>query len=106
MTPDDVSRVLVVDDDPQLQVALRSVLSRADLKVAAVGDRTQALEVITTAAPDLLVLDLTLPDGDGLDLLADLRSWSDIPVLVLTGATDPRRMLAACCVALEPTSRR
>ncbi len=95
MTPDDVSRVLVVDDDPQLQVALRSVLSRADLKVAAVGDRTQALEVITTAAPDLLVLDLTLPDGDGLDLLADLRSWSDIPVLVLTGATDPRRMLAA-----------
>ena len=45
--------------------------------------------------PDVVVLDLSLPDGDGIEVLSELRTWSDVPVLVLTGATDPRRMLAA-----------
>ncbi len=87
--------VLVVDDDLQLQAALRQMLTRAGLDVSVAGDRGEALSIAAASSPDLVVLDLSLPDGDGVEVLAELRTWSDVPVLVLTGATDPRRMLAA-----------
>lgn len=88
-------KALVVDDDLQLQAALRQMLSRAGLDVTGAGDRAEALSTAAAASPDVVVLDLSLPDGDGIEVLAELRTWSDVPVLVLTGATDPRRMLAA-----------
>lgn len=88
-------KALVVDDDLQLQAALRQMLSRAGLDVAGAGDKGEALSTAAASAPDVVVLDLSLPDGDGIEVLAELRTWSDVPVLVLTGATDPRRMLAA-----------
>ena len=88
-------KALVVDDDLQLQAALRQMLSRAGLDVAGAADKGEALSTAAASAPDVVVLDLSLPDGDGIEVLAELRTWSDVPVLVLTGATDPRRMLAA-----------
>ena len=87
--------VLVVDDDLQLQVALRAMLTRAGMDVSVAGDRGEALSTAAASSPDVVVLDLSLPDGDGVEVLSELRTWSDVPVLVLTGATDPRRMLAA-----------
>ena len=88
-------KALVVDDDRHLQAALRLMLSRAGLDVTVAGDKGEALTTAAASAPDVVVLDLSLPDGDGIEVLAELRTWSDVPVLVLTGATDPRRMLAA-----------
>ena len=88
-------KALVVDDDLQLQAALRQMLSRAGLDVTGAGDKAEALSTAAAASPDVVVLDLSLPDGDGIEVLSELRTWSDVPVLVLTGATDPRRMLAA-----------
>ena len=88
-------KALVVDDDLQLQAALRQMLSRAGLDVTGAGDKAEALSTAAAASPDVVVLDLSLPDGDGIEVLSELRPWSDVPVLVLTGATDPRRMLAA-----------
>ena len=88
-------KALVVDDDRHLQAALRLMLSRAGLDVTVAGDKGEALTAAAASAPDVVVLDLSLPDGDGIEVLAELRTWSDVPVLVLTGATDPRRMLAA-----------
>ncbi|WP_370233852.1 response regulator [Nocardioides sp.] len=88
-------KALVVDDDLQLQAALRQMLSRAGLDVTGAGAKAEALSTAAAASPDVVVLDLSLPDGDGIEVLSELRTWSDVPVLVLTGATDPRRMLAA-----------
>lgn len=88
-------KALVVDDDLQLQAALRQMLSRAGLDVTGAGDKAEALSTAAAASPDVVLLDLSLPDGDGIEVLSELRTWSDVPVLVLTGATDPRRMLAA-----------
>lgn len=88
-------KALVVDDDLQLQAALRQMLSRAGLDVTGAGDKAEALSTAAAASPDVVVLDLSLPDGDGIEVLSELRTWSDVPVLVLTGAADPRRMLAA-----------
>ena len=91
----EVVKVLVVDDDVQLQAALRQMLTRAGMQVQVAGERGEALSTVAVSVPDVVVLDLGLPDGDGVQLLAELRTWYDVPVLVLTGATDPRRMLAA-----------
>lgn len=88
-------KTLVVDDDLQLQAALRQMLARAGMDVTVAGDRIEALAAAAASSPDVVVLDLSLPDGDGVEVLSELRTWSDVPVLVLTGATDPRRMLAA-----------
>ncbi|MAY97924.1 MAG: hypothetical protein CMH84_15530 [Nocardioides sp.] len=99
-------KALVVDDDLQLQAALRQMLSRAGLDVTGAGDKAEALSTAAAASPDVVVLDLSLPDGDGIEVLSELRTWSDVPVLVLTGATDPRRMLAAFEAGADDSLRK
>jgi two-component system phosphate regulon response regulator PhoB len=85
MTPPDIASILVVDDDD----AIRTMLSRAlsaegfDVTLAADGDAARA--ALAHQSPDLVVLDLTLPSEDGLDILAGLRETSDVPVILLTG---------------------
>lgn len=95
MTPAAGTRVLVVDDDAPLRRALQQTLARAEYDVLTAEGRSEAFQQAAIADPAVVVLDLGLPDGDGVDLLRELRSWSDVPVLVLTGSTDPQRMLAA-----------
>ncbi|WP_432570051.1 response regulator [Kineococcus sp. SYSU DK005] len=82
-----MSRVLVVDDEPGLRRALTINLSARGWDVTAVGDGTSALEAAARTHPDVVLLDLGLPDLDGLDVLAGLRGWSDVPVIVLTART-------------------
>jgi two-component system, OmpR family, KDP operon response regulator KdpE len=65
-----VSRVLVVDDDPQLSRALRITLRAAGYEVATVGDGRAALHEAADRLPDLVILDLGLPDLDGTEVLA------------------------------------
>jgi two-component system, OmpR family, KDP operon response regulator KdpE len=79
-----VSRVLVVDDDVQLLRALRISLRAAGHDVVTAPDGTTALREAAAAHPDVVVLDLGLPDMDGADVLGDLRRWSSVPVLVLS----------------------
>lgn len=76
--------VLVVDDDDDLRVVVRAVLERADLRVVEAADGREALRRTFEERPDLVVLDLGLPDLDGLEVLQRLRDLSDLPVLVLT----------------------
>ncbi len=102
----EVVKVLVVDDDVQLQAALRQMLTRAGMQVQVAGERAEALSTVAVSVPDVVVLDLSLPDGDGVQLLSELRTWSDVPVLVLTGATDPRRMLAAFDAGADDSLRK
>jgi two-component system KDP operon response regulator KdpE len=81
-------RVLVVDDEPQLMRALRINLSARRYEVVVAGDGASALEAAARHLPDLVVLDLGLPDMDGTDVIAGLRGWTKVPILVLSGRTD------------------
>jgi len=90
-----VSRVLVVDDDPQLTRALRITLRAAGYEVATAADGRTALREAATHSPDLVVLDLGLPDLDGTEVLAGLRPWFAGPVLVLSARADSRDKVGA-----------
>ncbi|MBB5869051.1 DNA-binding response OmpR family regulator [Allocatelliglobosispora scoriae] len=76
--------VLLVEDDPTVRAALTYALTDAGLAVRAVGSGLEALRVVTIQAPDLVVLDLGLPDIDGADALRMLRAICDVPVVVAT----------------------
>jgi two-component system KDP operon response regulator KdpE len=78
------TKVLVIDDDPHLLKALRITLTAHGYAVDTAVDGGSALAAASRQAPDLLVLDLGLPDMDGTEVLRDLRRWSAAPVLVLS----------------------
>jgi two-component system KDP operon response regulator KdpE len=90
-----VSRVLVVDDDPQLARALRITLRAAGHDVVLASDGRGALREAASAHPDVVVLDLGLPDLDGSEVLAGLRPWSAVPVLVLSARADSQDKVRA-----------
>jgi two-component system KDP operon response regulator KdpE len=83
-----MTRVLVVDDEPQILRALRINLRARNYEVLTATTGTEALEVATRHPPDLVILDLGLPDMDGVDVIAGLRGWTAAPILVLSGRTD------------------
>ena len=89
------ARLLVIDDDVQLAHVLMVALQRRGFDAHVASDAATGLEMIVTTDPDLVVLDLGLPDRDGLDVVRDLRSWSHAPVLILSGATDQGRRVEA-----------
>jgi two-component system KDP operon response regulator KdpE len=83
-----VNRVLVVDDEPQIVRALAINLRARGYDVATAGDGAAALRAAAAHPPDLVILDLGLPDLDGVEVIAGLRGWSGVPVLVLSGRSD------------------
>lgn len=76
--------ILVIDDEPQIRKFLRISLSAQGYRVVEAGSGRDGLAQAALAQPDLVVLDLGLPDIDGQQVLADLREWSPVPVLVLS----------------------
>lgn len=89
------SRILVVDDEPQIQRFLKPSLMAAGYDVAEAGTGAQALKAVATQAPDLVILDLGLPDMDGKEVIASLRGWSDIPVIILSARDRESEKIAA-----------
>ncbi len=93
-----MTRVLVVDDDPQIRRALRINLTACGYTVLTAPDGTKALHVAAHDRPDVIVLDLGLPDLDGTDVITGLRGWSTMPIIVLsarTGSSDKVEALDA-----------
>jgi two-component system alkaline phosphatase synthesis response regulator PhoP len=80
--------ILVVDDEPRIVQIARDYLVRAGFRVLTAGDGGSALLTVRSARPDLVVLDLALPDGDGLDVTRSLRRESDVPIIMLTARAD------------------
>lgn len=80
--------VIIVEDEQKLRRFIRLALEADGLQVFEADSVRRGLIEAGTRQPDLLVLDLGLPDGDGIDLIRDLRTWSDIPVLVLSARTE------------------
>jgi DNA-binding response OmpR family regulator len=83
-----VSTILVVDDETKILTIVRDYLERAGFSVASATDATAALATARRAKPALIVLDLGLPGGDGLDVARSLRRDSDVPIIMLTARGD------------------
>jgi len=83
-----VTKVLVVDDEPQIVRALRINLSARGYEVLTAPDGATALRLAADGKPDVVVLDLGLPDMDGTDVIAGLRGWTSLPIIVLSARTD------------------
>ncbi|MCC6735407.1 MAG: response regulator transcription factor [Bauldia sp.] len=77
-------RILVVDDEPQIQKLLRIALEAHEFTVVTVGRGADGIARAAIEKPDLVILDLGLPDMDGKDVVARIREWSTVPILILS----------------------
>ena len=91
----DVARVLVVDDDRSLLRALRLGLQSEGHEVTTAETGEQGLSQTALLAPDVVVLDIGLPDIDGLTVCRRIRQWSDVPIIILSATGDENRKIAA-----------
>jgi two-component system KDP operon response regulator KdpE len=87
--------VLVVDDEPQILRALQTNLRGAGYDVATAATARDALAAAAMRPPDAVILDLVLPDGSGIEVARELRSWSAAPILVLSVVGDEPEKVAA-----------
>lgn len=76
--------ILIVDDEPQILKFLRATLTSHDYQISEATTAKDALKTLTLRPPNLMLLDLGLPDRDGLDVIQELRGWSQLPVIVLS----------------------
>jgi two-component system KDP operon response regulator KdpE len=88
-------RVLVVEDEPQLLRAMRITLHARGYEVSTAATGQRALAEAAAAPPDIVVLDLGLPDLDGVEVINGLRGWSSVPIIVLSGRTSGGDKVAA-----------
>jgi len=90
-----VANVLIIEDEKQIRRFVRAALEEENCQVTEAQTIAQGLIEAGQSKPDLIILDLGLPDGDGLALIRDLRSWSDVPVLILSARTQEIEKIAA-----------
>ena len=87
--------VVVIEDEPQIRRFVRTALEAEGWQVHEAETAKKGLIEAGTRKPDLLVLDLGLPDGDGLDVIRDVRGWSGVPIIVLSARSDEMDKIAA-----------
>jgi two-component system KDP operon response regulator KdpE len=90
-----VTRVLLVEDEQTMLMTLAITVRAAGYEVDCAATAAQALATAVAVPPDLVVLDLGLPDRDGTVVIEGLRSWTDVPIIVLSGRTDSADKVAA-----------
>src|SRR5580693_9448748 len=88
-------RILVVDDEPQILRALRVVLRDAGFEVVPAETASEALDRAAVRPPQAAIVDLMLPDLDGVELTRSLREWSEMPILVLSAVGDEDQKVRA-----------
>lgn len=88
-------RVLIVDDEPQIRRFLRTSLSAHGYRVVEASCGREAIALTTTERPELLLLDLGLPDMDGLEVIRRLREWSTVPIIVISVRGQEAEKIAA-----------
>jgi two-component system, OmpR family, KDP operon response regulator KdpE len=89
------ARVLVVDDEPQILRALETTLGGAGYEVRSASNAKEALAAAAAGRPDIVILDLVLPDGSGVEVSRELRRWTAVPIIVLSVVEDEREKVAA-----------
>ncbi|HEX3511716.1 MAG TPA: response regulator transcription factor [Solirubrobacteraceae bacterium] len=88
-------RVLVVDDEPQIVRALKVVLREAGFEAVAAETAAEALDLASVRPPEAAIVDLVLPDGDGIEVTRTLRAWSEMPILVLSAIGEETQKVEA-----------
>ncbi len=88
-------RVLVVDDEPQIVRALKVVLREAGFEAVPAETGSQALDLAAVRPPDAAIVDLVLPDTDGIAVTRTLREWSEMPILVLSAVGEEEQKVRA-----------
>ena len=88
MTSPGKPKVLVCDDEPQILRALRVILRDAGFEAVPAETAEEALDLVAVLPPDAAIIDLVLPDLDGVELCARLREWSEMPIIVLSAVGD------------------
>ena len=102
-----VPTILIVEDDERIRNLMRTVLTGAGYATLETGKAATAVSMLASHSPDLMLLDLGLPDRDGQELLSDIRTWSSVPVVVASSAavmfpaSDTRARVAATSVELS-----
>ncbi|WP_317984277.1 response regulator [Candidatus Dactylopiibacterium carminicum] len=91
----DVALVMVLEDEPQIRNLLCDALREQQLRCVGVGSMEAARVEMARVLPQLLVVDLGLPDGDGRGFISELRAWSELPVLVLSARSQEQEKIAA-----------
>ena len=89
------ARILVVDDESQILRALQTSLQGAGYEVEVAATAAEALTSAATHPPDGVILDLMLPDGSGTDVCRELRSWTNVPIVVLSAVGDEQEKVTA-----------
>jgi two-component system, OmpR family, KDP operon response regulator KdpE len=79
--------VLIVEDDPGIQAVLRVFAEANDMRAVVAGTGEAAIREAQSVRPDLAIIDLGLPDSDGIDVISSIRIWSNLPIIVLSART-------------------
>src|SRR5574339_485339 len=87
--------ILVIDDEPQIQRALRTILTEKGFKVSTASRGEDGLNLAATSEPDIIILDLGLPDMDGVEVCTRLREWTGCPIIILSVRDSERDKVAA-----------
>ncbi len=91
----EIPLALVLEDEPQIRSLLCDALASLPLRCLAAGSMAAAREALASETPQIVVLDLGLPDGDGKTFIGELRAWSTMPVLVLSARSQERDKIEA-----------
>ncbi|WP_262690192.1 response regulator [Kordiimonas aestuarii] len=95
------STILVVDDEPQIRKLLKISLESNDLKCEAAEKGGEAVRLTASLKPDLILLDLGLPDMDGKDVIAQIREWSQVPIIVCSVRDGDKEMIDAFALGAD-----
>jgi two-component system KDP operon response regulator KdpE len=87
--------ILVIDDEPQILRAMRTILTEKQFRVTTASRGEEGLALAATTQPDLIILDLGLPDMDGVEVCARLREWTQTPIIILSVRDSERDKVAA-----------
>jgi two-component system KDP operon response regulator KdpE len=90
-----IPHILVIDDEPQILRALRTILTEKQFKVSTASRGEEGLALAAASPPDIVILDLGLPDMDGIEVCARLREWTQNPIIVLSVRDSERDKVAA-----------
>ncbi|HEY2719080.1 MAG TPA: response regulator [Solirubrobacteraceae bacterium] len=94
-------RILVVDDEPQIIRALKIVLREAGFQAVPAETVAEALDQAVLRPPQAAIVDLVLPDGDGIEVTRSLRSWSEMPILVLSAVGEEEQKVQALAAGAD-----
>jgi len=95
MSHEKKNTILIVDDEPQILKMLNIYLNAVEFKVEEANTGKQAVRMTTSIKPDLILLDLGLPDIDGKEVIASIREWSQVPIIVLSVRSNDEEIIAA-----------